>query len=94
MKLADDDRGRVPFALVGVVLLVSSATLATTVEVAGPGQVDHRVGDAVAEAQAASRTALHDAVRRAGRQAAARPLTAPGNSSWGRVVNDSTSFRD
>lgn len=94
MRLADDDRGRVPFALVGVVLLVSSATLATTVQVAGPGRVDTRAGDAVAAAQAASRTALHDAVQRAGRRAAARPLTAPGNSSWGRVVNDSTPYRD
>ncbi len=94
MRLGDDDRGRVPFALVGVVLLVTSATLATTVQVAGSGHVDRRVDAAVAEAQAASRTAMHDDVARAGRRAAAEPLTAPGDSAWGRVVNDSRPFRD
>lgn len=92
--LAEDRRARVPFALVGVLLLVGSATLSATL-VGGPTpRTDQSVGTAMDRTTAATNTALRDAVVRAGREAAAEPVTAPANTTAGRVLNDSTPYRD
>ncbi len=94
MRLADDTRGRVPFAFVGVLLLVGSATLSATI-VAPPTPAVERDADRAAErAVASSRTALRDAVQHVARDAAARPVVEPANTSAGRVLNASTPFRD
>ncbi len=94
MKLAEDERGRIPFALVGVLLLVTSATLSVTLTASPEPQVDRSVGEAVERATAASNTALRGAVSRAGRRAASAPVTATANTTFGAVVNDSTPYRD
>nr|WP_257298902.1 hypothetical protein [Haloarchaeobius sp. FL176] len=94
MRLADDERARVPFAIVGVLLLVSSATLATTflTRPSGGAEAD---GDAAMErADAAVTTALRAAVDRAARNAAADPVVTPANTTYGRVLNESRAFRD
>lgn len=94
MRLADDDRGRVPFALLGVVLLVGSATLSATMA-SRPGPVDELpVDEAIDRITANSRTALQQATKDASRNAAQRPLLEPANTSYGRVINESTPFRD
>ncbi|RBI61260.1 hypothetical protein DMJ13_16220 [halophilic archaeon] len=94
VRLADDTRARVPFALVGVLLLVGSATLSATIVSRPPPTVDRDADEAVERAVASSRTALRDAVQRAGRDAAARPVVEPANTSTGRVLNASAPFRD
>ncbi|UPV73313.1 hypothetical protein M0R89_12240 [Halorussus limi] len=94
MRLAEDRRGRVPFALVGVVLLVASAGLSASLAGGPTPRTDDSVGVAVERATAATNTALRDAVARAGRRAASAPVTAVANTTAGRALNDSTPFRD
>ncbi|WP_134671969.1 DUF7286 family protein [Halorussus marinus] len=94
MRLADDRRGRVPFALVGVVLLVGSAGLSATLAGGPAPEVDRSVGVAVERTTAASSTALRGAVARAGRAAARDPVVAPAETPAGRVLNDSAPYRD
>ncbi|MFC7081028.1 DUF7286 family protein [Halorussus caseinilyticus] len=94
MNFAEDRRARVPFALVGVLLLVGSAGLSATLAGGPAPTTDESVGVAVDRATAATDTALRGAVARAGRRAAAAPVTDPANTTAGRVLNDSTPFRD
>jgi len=88
------DRARVPFALVGVVLLVGSATFAATLATRMPAQEDPATERAIERTTAATITALRAATTRAAGRAARRPVTGPANTSAGRVLNDSTPFRD
>jgi len=94
VRLADDRRGRVPFALVGVVLLVGSAGLSATLAGGPPPEVDRSVGDAVERTTAATNTALRGAVARAGRAAAREPVIEPADTPTGRILNDSSPYRD
>jgi hypothetical protein len=94
MRLADDTRGRVPFALLGVVLLVTSATVATTQLTTTPDAADPAVDRAMRETTAATRTALHDAVATAARDAARDPVTRAAATPYGAVLNDSETFED
>ncbi|MFC5970634.1 hypothetical protein ACFPYI_04745 [Halomarina salina] len=94
MRLADDTRGRVPFALLGVVLLVTSATVATT-QFGGPTATqDLAVDRAMREATATTQTALREAVADAARDAARNPVTQRAPTAYGRVLNDSETFED
>jgi hypothetical protein len=93
MRLADDTRGRVPFALVGVLLLLGSTTYATTLATDGV-RVDRDVEVAMDRATAASETALRVAVSRAARDAARTPVVDPDESGWGDTIDDSRPFRD
>ncbi len=87
------DRGRVPFALIGVLLLVSSATIvATTRPQAPPPEPD--VSKALDRTTAETRTALAEAAREASEDAAHAPVVDRANTSAGRVLNESSAFRD
>jgi len=88
-----DDRARVPFALLGVLLLVSSATLTATIDPARP-PTDSETEVVVERATATTQTALREAVSTASRAAAANPVIEPANTTVGRVLNDSSAFRD
>ena len=88
-----DDRGRVPFALLGVLLLVSSATLATTIDPARP-PTDSDTEVVVERTTATTQTALREAVSTASSDAATDPVIEPANTTAGQVFNDSTPFRD
>lgn len=94
MRLAEDRRARVPFALVGVLLLVGSTTFAATLSTRGPLREDRSVETAMDRATAGANTALRSATDDAARGAARNPVTAPANTPFGRVLNDSTPFRD
>ncbi|EMA20534.1 DUF7286 family protein [Haloarcula marismortui] len=93
VTVRDDTRGRVPFALLGVLLLVSSLTLAPTF-VSEPAPSETAVERALDEATAETQVAVRDGVSTAGQQAAANPVITPANTPAGRVLNDSTAFRD
>ncbi|TSD13878.1 hypothetical protein DP107_09510 [Haloglomus irregulare] len=87
------NRGRVPFALVGVLLLVSSA--AVHASLGGTPAAREPAAEAALEGAGASVVpALRVAVRRAARDAAADPVLTPANSSVGRALNGSQPFRD
>lgn len=87
------DRGRVPFALVGVLLLASSATLAPAF---GPGRPtsEPAVDTAIDQLRSETTTVVRQATHRAARQAARNPVTRRANTSVGRVLNRTATFRD
>jgi hypothetical protein len=94
VRLADDARARVPFALIGVLLLVGATTYAVTLATRGPARTDRRVDAALERVDVSGSTAVRSAVARAARDASARPVVTPANTSYGRVLNDSQPFRD
>jgi hypothetical protein len=94
VRLADDRRARIPFALLGVLLLVSSATYATTLSTGGPVRHDDAVATAMDRASASTTSALRSAVKDAARDAARNPVTKRSDTSAGRALNESTPFRD
>jgi hypothetical protein len=94
MRLADDTRGRVPFALVGVLLLVGSVAFAGALVTRPTPNVNENVERSMRAVTAGTQTALRGAVRQAGRDAAASPLVRTANTTAGGVINDSASFRD
>ncbi len=83
---------RVPFALLGVVLLVGSTTLVGTLQ--GPAVSEPAVDRAMDRASAETQTALRDAATSAAREAARDPVTARAETPYGRVLNESSPFRD
>lgn len=94
VRLADDRRARIPFALLGVLLLVSSATYATTLSTGGPSRYDDTVDTAMERASASTTSALRSAVKDAARDAARNPVTTRADTPAGRALNESTPFRD
>ncbi|KTG24935.1 DUF7286 family protein [Haloferax profundi] len=93
VRLAEDDLGRVPFALLGVLLLVGSATFSGALSTHDP-VTDRRVEDAVERATAQTDAAVRAAVRDAAREVAANPVTTPANTTVGRVLSENQTFRD
>ncbi|MFB6105485.1 MAG: hypothetical protein ABEJ70_00790 [Halobacteriaceae archaeon] len=95
VRVADDERARVPFAVVGALLLVTSAGYATHLAGRDPVSPPSQTARAVAAATATARTTLSDAVARAGRAAARHPLTAidRNGSAYARALNGSRPFR-
>ncbi len=74
VTVRDDTRGRVPFALLGVLQLVSSLTLAPAF-VSEPAPSETAVERALDEATAETQVAVRDGVSTAGQQAAANPAS-------------------
>lgn len=94
VRFASDSRGRVPFALVAVLLLVGSSAFAMSLSLLDEARVDDSIDTALDRTTAATRPALRDAVATAARDAARRPIVRRANTSYGRVLNKSTPFRD
>jgi hypothetical protein len=94
VRLADDDRARVPFALVGVVLLVGSATYAATLaHRPDPASRPDAVA-AIDRVDGAVATTVDQATHRAARDAARTPVLEPANTTAGRLLDDDHTFRD
>ncbi len=98
-RFVDDRRGRVPFALIGVLLLVTSSAYALGVAERGLVTEDRSVERAVERVDADTTTALKTAAREAAHDAAADPVTHPptgssdGDAAAGAVRPDSA-FED
>jgi len=91
MSLISDRRGRVPFAVLGALLLVSSAIYAST---AAPAPVSHPVTEhTIDRAQTEARVALATAVRDASRRASRNPLVEPADEGPGAVLSAERPFR-
>jgi hypothetical protein len=87
MNFADDERARVPFALVGVVLLVASAATAGMLATRDP-VVDQTRGDrAVERAQTGASVALTSASRAALEATARNPVVSPANTTFGAALD-------
>ena len=93
ISLAEDRRGRVPFAVVGVLLLAASLALAPTLST-DPVPSDTAVERALTEVSAASATAVRDGVGTASRRAATAPVVEPADTPVGRALHDDRPFRD
>ena len=91
-----DERARVPFALVGVLLLVTSSAYAAGLAEQGLVGEDRRVERAVERVEADATAALRSAAREAAHDAAAEPVTrAPEGSGPGaRAVREGSAFED
>ena len=93
MRLADDDRARIPFALVGVLLLVGSASLAPSLATSGPSPVDRSADVAADRVDAEATAALRGAVRDAARAAAREPVTVAAADGPGSELASPNIFR-
>jgi len=91
VRLADDERGRVPFALIGVLLLLGSVAIAT-VSFDG-GRIDRDAALAGDRAESVAETALRDAMREAGATAAANPVVAPADTEFGELLDEDRPYR-
>ncbi|WP_096394049.1 hypothetical protein [Halorubrum trapanicum] len=91
-----DERARVPFALVGVLLLVTSSAYAAGLAEQGLVGEDRRVERAVERVDADATAALRSAAREAAHDAAREPVTrAPNGSGPGtRAVREGSAFED
>jgi hypothetical protein len=94
MRLADDDRGRVPFALVGVLVLVGSTALGASLATRGPAPADRSVDATVHRVDAETTAALRVAAREAAVAAARDPVTSPATTHVGHVLGENETFRD
>jgi len=89
-----DGRGRVPFALVGVLLLVTSAAHAGGLAAQGPVTEDRSVERALDRAEADAADALRVAAADAAREAAREPVTRATADGAGGAVRPESAFRD
>jgi hypothetical protein len=92
--LAEDRRGRVPFALIGVLLLVGASTYSASVATDGPNRFDRRADVAMERVSVGTTAALRSAVGEAARAAAAEPVTTRATTEYGRVLDEANPFRD
>jgi hypothetical protein len=93
-RFAEDRRARVPFALVGVLLLVGASTFAAGIGTRGPDQVDRDADIAMERVEAATTETVRSAVGEASRAAATEPVTDPAATPYGRLLSDARPFRD
>ncbi|MFB6083115.1 MAG: hypothetical protein ABEJ94_02595 [Halorientalis sp.] len=89
----DDDRGWLPFALVGVVLLVGSVALFVGLQPDRPA-ADPTTDVAVERVVGETGTAIRTAVVEAADAAARNPVLDPADTPAGRVLDGETPFRD
>lgn len=94
-RFAVDERARVPFALIGVLLLVSSTTYAAGVADQGLVGEDRSVERAVERVDADATAALRAAAREAAHDAAREPVTRASESGAGtEAVREGSAFED
>ena len=94
VSLADDDRARIPFALVGVLLLLGASVYATGVADRAQPSIERPAATAMDDVTRDARPALRRAVRDAARESAETPVTTPADTAVGEALNDSRPFVD
>jgi len=90
-RLASGRRGRVPLALVGVLLLVTSVTVVGVMETREEPNPDVDASVAIDRTEAATQAALRDGAQRATEIAAEQPMTNAADNEWGAVLDASES---
>jgi hypothetical protein len=94
-RFAVDERARVPFALIGVLLLVTSTAYAAGLADQGLVGEDRSVERAVERVDADATSALRTAAREAAHAAAAEPVTrAPEADTGTEAVREGSAFTD
>jgi hypothetical protein len=86
-RLATSRRGRIPLAVIGVLLLLTSVTVVGTMETREEPTTDVDASVVINQTEAATQTAIRDGAQRGAEIAAERPLTTPADNAWGEVLN-------
>ncbi|MBP1985587.1 DUF7286 family protein [Halolamina salifodinae] len=94
MSLHEDRRGRVPFALVGVLLLVGASVYATGLADRAEPSIEQPATAAMDDVERDTRPALRAAVRDAARESAREPVTEPADTPAGQALNTTSPFVD
>lgn len=89
-SLATDRRARIPFAVIGLLLLVSSGMFAVQLEQRDDPAPALEADRAMEQTEAAARTALSQALTDATELAATRPLTATADTPYGKALTNGT----
>lgn len=87
-RILNDNRARIPLAIVGVLLLVSSVTLVGHVETSEDGEPNVDASVVIDQTEAVTQTAVRDGAQRATELAAEQPLTDPADNRWGTVIEN------
>ncbi|MFB6267033.1 MAG: hypothetical protein ABEI31_05180 [Halodesulfurarchaeum sp.] len=91
VRLADDRRGRIPFAVLGALLLLT--TTMYTSSIGAPERSSPVAPELVDQAQTEARMALSAAIRSAGRRAAAHPVLDPASTRMAGLLSEETPYR-
>lgn len=86
MRLADDRRGRIPFALLGVLLLVGATTLSASIANQRLAPVDSSADTVADRIDAEIQTTLRDAIERAVKTAAREPVIEAAETPSGQAL--------
>ncbi|WP_152421134.1 DUF7286 family protein [Natronolimnohabitans innermongolicus] len=87
IPIADDDRARIPFAMIGALILVSSVALVVSLELQRDATVDVDDSLAMERSTSAANTALFDATVTATHDAALEPVTEPADTPLGDAIS-------
>lgn len=90
--LLADRRARLPFALIGLALLLLSSTFVVQLETREQSTPPRETDRALERTDSATETALTEALTAATEQAGTRPLTEPAATPYGEVLNDGDPF--
>lgn len=85
-RLRDDDRGRVPFAIVGIVLLLTSVAFVGHVLPQSTVTPDVDASVAIAQTEGVTQSAIRTGAQRGIEAAAAQPVTKASDTAWGRAL--------
>jgi len=89
ISLASDSRGRIPFAMVGVLLLLTSSTVVFYLDTRPEPEPDTNTAIAMDRASASAQTAVSEGVTEAIQEAGAEPINQTTDSPVGRALDDS-----
>lgn len=90
--LLTDRRARVPFALIGLALLVLSSTFVVQLDTRADPEPPRETDRAIEQTESATETALTDALRAASKEAARKPVTEPAASPYGEGLAEGDPF--
>ena len=85
-RLVSDRRARIPFALIGILLLVSTGVLVLQIDTQAQSMESLDPDHAMERTDAAVQTATRDAVSQASERAAQQPLTETADTEFGEVL--------
>lgn len=83
---------RIPFSLIGVLLLVGSATFAGSL--GSPTVSEPSVDRTMDRTEATTQSAVREAVTQAATDGAREPVTVPASTEYGAVLDETGTFRD
>jgi len=94
ISFALDDRARIPFAMIGVLMLVTSSTVVFYLDTQPEPKPDANTGIAMDRASASAQSAVSDGVTEALQKAAAEPVNQTADTPVGNALDDTDTVID